>query len=219
MDDRIATVEEKKKKIGKYKFKVTDLQKSKHVLSYRTTEMRKNLEPKETQIEKLKDELFKLEKEFESMLKTSQTQNDKLIKKEKKIEALQSEVDVKNASCMKKENLIQKIKMDIYNAIRTKETKEYANEMKKLFRDYCSENEIKESNTNDPRSLEEMVRQIQHLEKSIYQINKSTEKTVKRKEQDIHRKTIENSDLICDLNALRKTNKKLESDIYNFTRK
>lgn len=33
--------------------------------------MRKNLEPKEAQIEKLKEEIFKLETEFESMLKTS----------------------------------------------------------------------------------------------------------------------------------------------------
>lgn len=33
--------------------------------------MRKSLEPKEAQIEKLKEELFKLEGEFEQMLKTS----------------------------------------------------------------------------------------------------------------------------------------------------
>jgi hypothetical protein len=39
------------------------------VLSFRTTEMRKSLEPKEAQIEKLKEELFKLESEFESMNK------------------------------------------------------------------------------------------------------------------------------------------------------
>jgi len=38
---------------------------------------------------------------------------------------------------------------------------------------------------------------------------------VKRREQDIYRKTMENSDLICDLNDLRKANKKLESEVYN----
>ena len=50
---------------------MNDLQKTKHVLSFRTTEMRKSLEPKEAQIEKLKNELTKLEEEFEKMLKTS----------------------------------------------------------------------------------------------------------------------------------------------------
>lgn len=32
----------------KYKFKIKDLRKSKHVLTHRTTEMRASLEPKET---------------------------------------------------------------------------------------------------------------------------------------------------------------------------
>ena len=39
----------------KYKFKIKDLQKSKHVLTHRTTEMRASLEPKEQRIEDLKD--------------------------------------------------------------------------------------------------------------------------------------------------------------------
>lgn len=59
-----------------YKFKISDLQKAKHVLTFRTAEMRKSLEPKEAQIEKLKEELFKIEGEFESMLQTSQKQNE-----------------------------------------------------------------------------------------------------------------------------------------------
>lgn len=49
----------------KYKFKIKDLQKSKHVLTHRTTEMRASLEPKEQQIENLKDQLLNLEKVFE----------------------------------------------------------------------------------------------------------------------------------------------------------
>ena len=60
----------KEKKIYEQKYIINDLQKTKHVLNYRTSEMRKMLEPKELQIEKLKDELFKLESEFEKMIKT-----------------------------------------------------------------------------------------------------------------------------------------------------
>jgi len=43
-----AQIAKKEKKIHEYKYKINDLQKSKHVLSYRTSEMRKSLEPKET---------------------------------------------------------------------------------------------------------------------------------------------------------------------------
>jgi uncharacterized protein HemX len=41
------TLEKQAQKIHEYKYKMNDLQKTKHVLSFRTTEMRKSLEPKE----------------------------------------------------------------------------------------------------------------------------------------------------------------------------
>lgn len=45
---------------------MNDLQKKKHILSYKATEMKKALEPKEMQIDKLKADLMKLKKEFEA---------------------------------------------------------------------------------------------------------------------------------------------------------
>ena len=48
-----------------------ELEKNKHVMAYRTAEMRSSLEPKEAQIEQLKAEIYKLEGEFEEMLKAS----------------------------------------------------------------------------------------------------------------------------------------------------
>lgn len=45
----------KDRKISEFQVKVNDLQKKKHVLSYKATEMRKSMEPKEAQIEKLKE--------------------------------------------------------------------------------------------------------------------------------------------------------------------
>jgi hypothetical protein len=44
------------------------LQKKKHILSYKGTEMKKAMEPKDMQIEKLKLDLIKLKKEFELSL-------------------------------------------------------------------------------------------------------------------------------------------------------
>jgi hypothetical protein len=48
--ERLEVTEKLKKRetdLYKYKFKIKDLQKSKHVLTHRTTEMRASLEPKE----------------------------------------------------------------------------------------------------------------------------------------------------------------------------
>lgn len=47
LEERDDQLKKKEKKIYEYKYKISDLQKSKHVLSYRTTEMKKSLEPKE----------------------------------------------------------------------------------------------------------------------------------------------------------------------------
>jgi chromosome segregation ATPase len=54
------SISEKETKLYQYELKINDLEKSKHVLSFRTTEIRKELEPKESQIDNLKRELFKL---------------------------------------------------------------------------------------------------------------------------------------------------------------
>ncbi len=52
----------------KYKFKIKDLRKSKHVLTHRTQEMRASLEPKDKQIDNLTQQLFNLEDVFGRLL-------------------------------------------------------------------------------------------------------------------------------------------------------
>lgn len=47
-------------------------------MNYRTSEMRKMLEPKELQVEKLKGDLLNLESEYESTLKVCQGLTDKM---------------------------------------------------------------------------------------------------------------------------------------------
>ena len=59
LEEEKKEVQEKLKKketeLYKYKFKIKDLQKTKQVLTHRTQEMKSSLEPKEQQIENLKE--------------------------------------------------------------------------------------------------------------------------------------------------------------------
>lgn len=162
LEEREDTLKKKEKKIYEYKFKINDLQKSKHVLSFRTTEMRKSLEPKEQQIEKLKEELFKLEGEFEGMLKTSQIQNEKIKKMSTIIDTLTKNLKNQSEFTKKKESLIAKILMDIHNCVTMKDNKEWGGEMKNLYQKYVLDQEVKQ-NHQDPKGLDEMNRQIQVL--------------------------------------------------------
>lgn len=55
---------QKESELFKYKFKIKELDKTKAVLTHRTQEMKASLEPKEQQIENLKEQLLNLEKGF-----------------------------------------------------------------------------------------------------------------------------------------------------------
>ena len=85
--------------------------------------MKKSLEPKEAQIDKLKEELFKLESEFAAMLKVTKTLDDKDKEMKSKNDALTTELNLQSQLTKKKESLIQEITMDVYNCVHYKDEK------------------------------------------------------------------------------------------------
>ena len=76
----------------KYKFKIKDLKKSKHVLTHRAKEMQASLQPKEEQIDNLKDQLLKLEEDFEEQSANLQSHANDLRKMESKITQIGIEI-------------------------------------------------------------------------------------------------------------------------------
>lgn len=75
--------------------------------------------------------------------------------------------------------------------------------MNDLYKNYVVKEDRKQRE-NDPRSIEEMNRHINHLEKSAIQINKSTEKMMLRRDKEIYKRMNENQHLIHELNEIRK---------------
>ena len=75
----------REKDLYKYKFKIKDLQKSKHVLTHRTTEMKASLQPKEAQIEAQKEKLLELEDQFEKQMKEMNELGEEQTKYQSKI--------------------------------------------------------------------------------------------------------------------------------------
>lgn len=58
------SLKNREEKLAEHQERIIELQKKKEVLSYRTWEMRQEIEPKEDEIEFLKEEIFRIEKEF-----------------------------------------------------------------------------------------------------------------------------------------------------------
>ena len=86
--------------------------------------------------------------------------------------------------------------------------------MKQLYQNFALNQEQKQQG-HDPKGIEEMSRQMVHLEKSIHQMNKSSEKIILRREKEIYKKTKENAELIYDLNDMRKLNKEYATELNN----
>ena len=63
--EEITKLQMRETDLYKYKFKIKDLKKSRHVLTHRAKEMQQSLQPKEEEIDKLKDQLLRLEEDFE----------------------------------------------------------------------------------------------------------------------------------------------------------
>ena len=71
-NEKIDVLQIKEKRIVEFEAKIGQLQKKKHILAYKGTEMKKAMEPKDMQIEKLKMDLIKLKKQFEGSLERKQ---------------------------------------------------------------------------------------------------------------------------------------------------
>lgn len=113
--------------------------------------MRSSLEPKEQQIESLKIELFKLEGEFEQMLKQSTIQNQKLIKQNVQIGVLEKNINIQCELTSQQETYYNKIIMDIYDTVNNKTKKEWPNQMAKFYKLYVQKLDIKQQE-KDPES-------------------------------------------------------------------
>ena len=207
-------LKQKEHDLYKYKFKIKDLQKSKHVLTHRATEMRASLEPKEQQIESLKEQILNLEKVFEQQMKAMSDAKKEEEKNEFKINQLKKELNAQKNITKEKEKTIFKIITDIHNYVQSKDEKSYAAGLMQLNQDYVKPraSDLLEKKKKDPETIEELDRQLRYMERSITQLKVNTIKNENRTRQHIKKKTMENTGLINELNKLKIERKTLKDE-------
>jgi len=207
-------LKKKETELYQYKFKIKELQKTKHVLTHRTTEMKGSLEPKEKQIENLKEQLLDLEKVFEQQSKAMNSLKEDVEKKQQKINELDREVKEEKAQTKAEEKIIQQFVNDVHKIVQDKDEKQYAKELNGLFDRYvkpCKE-EILEKKNKDPDTIEELQRQLEFMRKSKAILNSNKQKNEFRTKESIKVKTSENTQLIDELQSLRMELKKLKKE-------
>jgi WD40 repeat protein len=197
---------------------IEDLEKTKNVLTFRTAEMRKGMEPKEQQIDKLKAEVIRLEGELEQILKKLADKETLVSKKCDEVKSAQTIIQKLNNDISEKDSWIKNIATIVTNCVTQTEPKSWGVYMKKLYSIITERNQINDSQHKTPFlkkeniiQQQEISNQIHCLQNKIQQLNKNKQKSVVYHTKHLENKTEENATLLSELNILRINYKNLHS--------
>ena len=124
--------------------------------------MKASLEPKEQQIENLKEQLLNLEKGFLEQNKAIKTLEIDVEKKKQKIEEMEKKVDCEKARTKAREQIINNFVNDVHKAYKTKNDEEYIKGLMTIYNTFVRQHtdEILENKKKDPETIEELDRQL-----------------------------------------------------------
>jgi WD40 repeat protein len=211
-------INEQDQKLNHFAKLVDDLEKTKNVLTFRTAEMRKGMEPKELQIDRLKGEVVRLEIELEHIIKKMADKETVVAKKFDEVKSAQTIIQKLNNEISDKDNWIKNMATIITNCVQQTDPKNWGVYMKKLYSIISESNSFGESKTKSllfkKENLDqqhEVSGQIHCLQSKITQLNKNKQKAVTYHTKHLETKTEENATLLSELNILRINYKNLSS--------
>ena len=111
--DREQTIDNKEKRISELRLKAKELEKIKFVLDYKYKELKKEMEPKETQILHMKEQIKEMDHELERDVRTNHALGQALNDKTHKIDNLNLEIKRQRSMVLEKERLVQLFVTDL----------------------------------------------------------------------------------------------------------
>jgi cilia- and flagella-associated protein 57 len=160
---------------------------------------------------------------FEKQSKAMKGLEEDVEKREKKIKELDKMKDIEKAKTKEKERTVQRFVNDVHKIVQQNKSdeREYIKGLMRIYEDYVKaySEEILEKKKKDPETIEELDRQLKYMEKSITALRSTTVKAEVSTRGNIKKRTLENTDLIKQLNELRATKKNCESDLESETLK
>lgn len=160
--------------------------------------MKASLEPKEQQIEDLKEQLKDLEKVFEKQLKATENLEQDVYKRKLKITEMDNKLKQEKMRTKDYEDEISRFVSLIHKAFTSKDENKYIQELMIIYEQFVSKprrityigkgkdrkkiekplpsrtEQILENKKKDPETIEELGRQLQYMEKSINTLKQST---------------------------------------------
>ncbi len=97
--------------------------------------------------------------------------------------------------------------------------KDYVKDMAMLYHKYVVNNSTVSKLIRDKKGISETYRLIVYLQNTIENMNLTSEKTIKRRANELNKKIRENVELLEDLNLIRKDKKRMERELRDKSKK
>ena len=167
LDQKQENLRNREQRIACHQERIGDLQKKKEVLSYRIWEMRQEIEPKEDQIDFLKQELYNLEQEFENLLIQEKNRKDIQGKIRAEKDSLSVKLNQQKFQTKEKESKIKKLCGEITAVVESKNSdkKYYQQQMIIFYKRYKSLMTDSLRINQSTRGMDQMARHMTHLDK------------------------------------------------------
>lgn len=207
-EELASCLKEKENKLYKYKFHLKDLKKVKTLISDEKTEAVKQLQPREREIQELRNQLQAANQELEALLRTRNGQRSAIEEQSRLIAQLRNEGKALKSHLALRERKLSDLLNDIYHKVSGTDS-QGSKDLLDLFHTYVEE-ETASLFKEDPDSISELKKLLNHLEQSLAGLRESKSKLGTRMKGEARKRILENSLLIQELNKLRGDKRELE---------
>lgn len=184
------------------------------MLTHRTYEMKASLEPKEQQIESLKQNLSDLTRLYEMQMKSLKQMDANVQAKKDAILALDKKLKKAKVTTKNLEHKIQEFVQDIQKTMQKAEDSEKIAGLMRIYKTHVKKqpDEVFAKKQKDPETIDELDKHLKYMEKQIRILQDTTAKNLKKSKQHIIERTEENKDLIASLSELREQDRQRKKD-------
>ncbi|KAJ1618791.1 quinon protein alcohol dehydrogenase-like superfamily, partial [Pavlovales sp. CCMP2436] len=205
MRDREDTIADKERRMAELKGKNKELEKFKYVLDYKLRELKKELEPRDEALSRMRSTVTELDDELQRDFKHNVSLSQEVGEQQAKIDSLSRELKRERRLLAERERLISSFGRDLHRLVTHTEPQLWRDAIKDIYRTYvASKSETGQDALADGDAADhEIHRQREYMERAI-----DTLKDKRTSEQK--RKVGENQTLLNEVNEMRVENKELK---------
>ncbi|KAJ3342297.1 Cilia- and flagella-associated protein 57 [Gonapodya sp. JEL0774] len=210
IQERDETIQDKEKRIYDLKKKNQELEKFKFVLDYKIKELKRQIEPREHDIDGMTEQIKNMDVELEQYFKSNSDLEMAISDMKLKLKAAEKETEAEHGRVLRLASTMKRFKVDLYECTQfVQEPKALKHQIKRLYHKYCQQTTDEALTGDGPVEVEvdvqqEYARQRDHLERTVAALRKKVAKDQATHRTDNVRVMEENVALIKEINQLRR---------------